>query len=324
VKRREFIALLGSTTAAWPLAVRAAGGVPTIGWLGGGSAASQSQWAFAFSQRLRTLGWSEGRSITIEYRWAEGRLERLAEIAAEFARLNVDAIVAAGTEAALAAKRATAIIPIVFSVAGDPVGTGLVASLARPGANVTGISNETTDLASKRIELASEVVRGLRRVAVLANAGYSGSMLEVGEVQSAAHTLGIEIVLLEVWHSEDIDSILATLSGRADVLYIVGDPLMNLNRERISRLALSARLPTIYPQREYLEAGGFISYGPNYLDLNRRAADLVNKILRGAKPADLPVEQPTKFDLLVNLITAKALGVEVPPTVLARADEVIE
>ena len=325
MKRRELITLLGGATAAWPLAVRAQQArVPMIGWLGGGTPATQSQWAVAFTERLRQLGWSEGSSIAIEYRWAEGRPERFAEIAAEFVRLKVDVILAAGTEAALAAKKATAIIPIVFPVAGDPVGTGLVASLARPGANVTGVSNLAKDLAAKRLELLSEVVRGLRRSAVLTNAGYPASQLEIGELQSAARTLGIEIVLFEVRRSEDIAPAFATLSGRTEALYVVGDPLVNANQMRINVLALTARLPTIYPQRGYLEAGGLMSYGPNFLDLNRRAADLVDKILRGAKPADLPVEQPTKFELVINLITAKALGLDVPPTLLGRADVVIE
>jgi len=325
MKRRDFIALIGGATAAWPLAVRAQRArVPMIGWLGGGTPATQSQWAVAFTERLRQLGWSEGSSIAIEYRWAEGRPERFAEIAAEFVRLKVDVILAAGTEAALAAKKATAIIPIVFPVAGDPVGTGLVASLARPGANVTGVSNLAKDLAAKRLELLSEVVRGLRRSAVLTNAGYPASQLEIGELQSAARTLGIEIVLFEIRRSEDIAPAFATLSGRAAALYVIGDPLVNANQMRINVLALTARLPTIYPQRSYLEAGGLMSYGPNFLDLNRRAADLVDKILRGAKPADLPVEQPTKFELVINLITAKALGLDVPPTLLGRADDVIE
>jgi putative ABC transport system substrate-binding protein len=325
MKRRDFIALIGGATAAWPLAVRAQRArVPMIGWLGGGTPATQSQWAVAFTERLRQLGWSEGSSIAIEYRWAEGRPERFAEIAAEFVRLKVDVILAAGTEAALAAKKATAIIPIVFPVAGDPVGTGLVASLARPGANVTGVSNLAKDLAAKRLELLSEVVRGLRRSAVLTNAGYPASQLEIGELQAAARTLGIEIVLFEIRRSEDIAPAFATLSGRAEAFYVIGDPLVNANHMRINVLALTARLPTIYPQRSYLEAGGLMSYGPNFLDLNRRAADLVDKILRGAKPADLPVEQPTKFELVINLITAKALGLDVPPTLLGRADDVIE
>ena len=325
IRRRHFLATLLGGAAAWPLATRAQQArVPTIGWLGGGTPATQNQWAVAFTQRLRQLGWSEGTSITIEYRWAEGRPERFAEIAAEFVRLKVDVILAAGTEAALAAKQATAIIPIVFPVAGDPVGTGLVASLTRPGANLTGVSNQSRDLAAKRLELLSEVVRGLRRSAILVNADYPAGMLEMGEVQSAARTLGIELLPFEIRRSEDIAPAFAAFSGRAEAVYVIGDPLLNANRMRINVLTLTARLPTIYSQREYLDAGGLMSYGPNFLELNRRAADLVDKILRGAKPADLPVEQPTKFDLVINLITANALGLEIPPTLLARADEVIE
>jgi len=325
IRRRHFLATLLGSAAAWPLATRAQQArVPTIGWLGGGTPATQNQWAVAFTQRLRQLGWSEGTSITIEYRWAEGRPERFAEIAAEFVRLKVDVILAAGTEAALAAKQATAIIPIVFPVAGDPVGTGLVASLTRPGANLTGVSNQSRDLAAKRLELLSEVVRGLRRSAILVNADYPAGMLEMGEVHSAARTLGIEVTPFEIRRSEDIAPAFEKLSGRTEAVYVIGDPLMIANRMRINVLALTARLPTIYSQREYLDAGGLMSYGPNFLELNRRAADLVDKILRGAKPADLPVEQPTKFDLVINLITAKALGLEIPPTLLARADEVIE
>src|SRR6516225_7617911 len=325
IGRRELLAALGGAAAAWPLAAGAQQArVPTIGWLGGATPATQNQWAVAFTQRLRQLGWSEGTSITIEYRWAEGRPERFAEIAAEFVRLKVDVILAAGTEAALAAKQATAIIPIVFPVAGDPVGTGLVASLTRPGANLTGVSNQSRDLAAKRLELLSEVVRGLRRSAILVNADYPAGVLEMGEVHSAARTLGIEVTPFEIRRSEDIAPAFEKLSGRTEAVYVIGDPLMNANRMRINVLALTARLPTIYSQREYLDSGGLMSYGPNYLDLNRRAADLVDKILRGAKPADLPVEQPTKFDLVINLITAKALGLEIPPTLLALADEVIE
>jgi putative tryptophan/tyrosine transport system substrate-binding protein len=325
VNRRHFISLFGGSAVTWPLAARAQQAkVPTIGWFGGGTPATQSQWAVAFTQRLRQLGWSEGSTLVVEYRWGEGRPEHFAEIAAEFVRLKVDVILAAGTEPALAAKKATAIIPIVFPLSGDPVGTGLVASLARPGANVTGVSNQARDLAAKRLEILSEVVRGLRRCAVLANAGYSVTALEIGDLQSAGRTLGIEILPFEIRRSEDIGPAFETLKGRAEALYIVGDPLLNANQMRINVLALTARLPTIYPQRLYLDAGGLMSYGPNFLDLNRRAADVVDKILRGAKPADLPVEQPTKFELVVNLITAKALGLDVPPTLLGRADEVIE
>ena len=285
---------------------------------------SQSQWVAAFVQRLRELGWIEGRTVAIEYRWAEGRSERFAEIAAEFVRLKVDVIVTAGTAAVVAAKQATSVIPIVFAAAGDPVGTGLVASLARPGGNVTGLSIQATDLAGKRLELLREVVPGLRRLAIMANVGNPAAVLEMGEVQAAARTLGLEVVTLEIRRAEDIAPAFEALKGRADALYVVGDPLVNTNRVRINTLALAARLPTMYGSREYVEAGGLMSYGANFPDLFRRAADYVDKILRGAKPADIPVEQPTKFDLVINLTTAKALGLDVPPTLLARADEVIE
>jgi len=278
----------------------------------------------AFVQRLRELGWIEGRTVAIDYRWAEGRPERFAEIAAEFVRLKVDVIFAVGTEAALAAKKATAVIPIVFPVAGDPVGTGIVASLARPSGNVTGLSNLAADLAAKRLEILRDVLPRLARLAILANVGSPAAVLEMHEFRDAASTLGLEVVPLEIRRTDDIAPALESLNGRADTLYVVGDPLANFNRIRINTFALVARLPTMYVQREYVEAGGLMSYGPNYPDLNRRAADYVDKILRGAKPAELPVEQPTKFDLVVNLVTARALGVTVPPTLLARADEVVE
>jgi ABC-type uncharacterized transport system substrate-binding protein len=326
MNRRALISLLGGAAAVWPLAARAQQQprMPTIGFLGGGTPASQRLWLTAFVERLRELGWVEGRSVAIEYRWAEGRPERFIGMAAELVRLKVDAIYAGGTEATLAAKQATATIPIVFPVAGDPVATGLVASLARPGGNVTGVSNLSRDLTAKRLELLSEVVRGLRRPGILVNAGYPGSALEMAEVRVAARTLGLEVVLAEIRRTEDIAPAFEALRHRAEALYIVGDPLLNANRMRINTFALVARLPTIYAQREYLEMGGLMSYGPNYADLNRRAADLIDKILRGAKPADLPVEQPTRFDLILNLVTARALGLEVPPNLVARADEVIE
>ena len=298
--------------------------LPTIGYLGGGGPTSQRAWVDAFVQRLRELGWIEGRTVAIEYRWGEGRPERYAEIAAEFVRLKVDVILAGGTEAAIAAKQATSVIPIVFPTAGDPVGSGLVASLARPGGNVTGLSNLGSDLAAKRLELLREVFPGLRRLAVMANADYSGGVTERDEIDAAARTLGLEVVPLPIRRAEDIASAFEGLKGRAEALYTTGDPLVNTHRLRINTFALAARLPTMFPQREYVEAAGLMSYGPNFPDLNRRAADYVDKILRGAKPADLPVEQPTKFDLVINLITAKALGLDVPPTLLARADEVIE
>ena len=262
---------------------------------------------------MREHGWIEGRTVAIEYRWAEGRSERFAEIAAEFVRLNVDIIVTAGTEAVIATKQATSVIPIVFGTAGDPVGTGLVASLARPGGNVTGLSNQSADLAGKRLELLREVVPSLRRLAIMANIGSPIGVLEMGEVQVAARTLGLEVVPLEIRRAEDIAPAIEALKGRADALYVVTEPLVNTNRIQINTLALGARLPTMHGEQAYVEAGGLMSYGANIPDLFRRAADYVDKILRGAKPGDLPVEQPTKFDLVINLKTAKALGLTVPP-----------
>jgi putative ABC transport system substrate-binding protein len=325
VKRREFITLLGGAAATWPLAARAQqAAMPVIGFLGPLTPSVQSKWTAAFVQRLRELGWIEGRTVAIEYRWADGRSERFAEIAAEFVRLKVSVIVTAGTAAVVAAKQATSVIPIVFAAAGDPVGTGLVASLARPGGNVTGLSNQSADLASKRLELLREVVPSLRRLAIMANIGSPIGVLEMGEVQAAAGTLGLEVATLEIRRAEDIAPAIEALKGRTDALYVVTEPLVNASRIRISTLALGARLPTMHGTRDYIEAGGLMSYGANYPDMFWRAADYVDKILRGAKPADLPVEQPTTFELVINLKTAKALGVEVPPTLLSRADEVIE
>jgi len=317
--------LLGGATAAWPLAARAQqpAKLPTIGFLGGTTPATWSLFVAAFVQRLRELGWIEGRTIAIEYRWAEGRGERFAEIAAEFVRLNVDVIVTVGG-AVLAAKQATSLIPLVFAAAADPVGSGLVASLARPGGNVTGLSSQFTDLAGKRLELLREMVPSLRRLAIMANAGYPAAVLEMAEVQATTRTLGLDVVTLELRRAEDIAPAFEALKGRAEALYVCAESLVTTNRVRINTLALAARLPTMHSIREYVEAGGLMSYGPNFPDLWRRAGDLVDKILRGAKPADIPVEQPTKFDLIINLTTAKALGLDVPPTLLARADEVIE
>jgi putative tryptophan/tyrosine transport system substrate-binding protein len=326
VKRREFITLLVGAASAWPLAARAqqAGRVPTIGFLGATTPAGQSQLTAAFVQRLRELGWIEGRTVAIEYRWAEGRGERFAKFAAEFVRLKVDVILTHNTPLVLAAKQATSVIPIVFATAANPVGTGVVASLARPGANVTGLSSQTTDLAGKRIELLREVVPGLRRLAILANPDNSYVAPEVREVQAAARALGLEVNLFEIRGSQDIARAFEGVKGRAEALNILPDPLLFTHRLRINTLALGARLPTMHSLREYVEASGLISYGPNWPDQWRRAAEYIDKILRGAKPADIPVEQPTKFDLIINLTTAKALGLEIPPTLLARADEVIE
>jgi putative ABC transport system substrate-binding protein len=325
MKRREFITLLGSAAAAWPLVVHAqqSAKLPTIGFLGGTTASTMTQWTDAFVQRLRELGWVEGRTVAIEFRWAEGRSERYTEIASEFVHLKVDVIVTVGA-AVVAAKQATSVIPIVFAVANNPVGIGLVGSLARPGGNITGLSNQTADLAGKRLDLLREVVPGLRRLAIMANFGYPASVLEMREVEATARALGLEVIILEIWRAEDIAPAFEGLKGRAEALSVVTDPLMVTNRLHISTLAQDARLPTIYPAREYVESGGLISYGANYPELFRRTAEFVDKILRGAKPSDIPVEQPTKFDLVINLKTAKALGLEIPPAVLGRADDVIE
>jgi putative ABC transport system substrate-binding protein len=267
--------------------------------------------------------WVDGRTIKLEYRWAQGRPERYAEIAAEFVRLKVDVIVTQGGAVA-AAKKATSIIPIVFTVAADPLGDGLVASLSQPGGNVTGLSVQFTDLAGKRLELLREAVSHLGRLAIMANAGYRAATLEMAEVEATARKLGLEVATLPIRRAEDIAPAVAALKGRADALYVCGDPLAATNQVLINTLALNARLPTMHAISDYVKTGGLMSYGANFPHLFRRAGDYVDKILRGAKPADLPVEQPTKFDLVINLKTAKALGLTIPPTLLARANEVIE
>ena len=325
MRRREFIALVGGaafTTAASTVA-RAQQKLPTVGFLGTVTPSTVTQWTDAFVQRLHELGWIEGRTIAIEFRWAEGRSERYAEIAAEFVRLRPDVIVTMGG-AAYTVKQATAAIPIVFVLAIDPVGGGLVASLARPGGNVTGLSVQQTDLAGKRIELMREVVPRLRRLAIMGNVGYPQAVLEMGEVQTIARTLGLELSPLEIRRAEDIASAFEALTAQADALYVVGDPLTFANLTRIITFANTVRLPTIWNTRDFVQAGGLMSYGPNFPALFRRTAEYTDKILRGTKPGDIPVEQPTKFDFVVNLTTAKALGLRVPSTLLSLADELIE
>jgi putative ABC transport system substrate-binding protein len=324
-ERRQFITLLGGASA-WPLAARAqqSGRLRTIGFLGQSTRSAASEWTAAFVQRLRELGWTENRTITIEYRWAEGREERFAEIAAEFARLKVDAIVASGTPAVMASRQATSVTPIVFAPAGDPVASGLVASLARPGGNVTGLATLGADLAGKRVELLREAVSGLGRLAIMGNVGNPGVVLEMSEVAAAARTLGLEVVTMEIRRAEDIAPAFDALKGRAEAVYVVNEALANSNKIRIHTLSLAARLPTMHALRDNVEAGGLMSYGPSNVDLFRHAADYVDKILRGARPADIPVELPTKFDLVVNLTTAKALGLTIPESFLLRADELIE
>ena len=326
MRRREFITLLGGAAAAWPLAVRAqqAEKLLTIGFLGQNTRSAGGEWTAAFVQRLRELGWTDGRTIAIEYRWGEGREERFAEVAAEFVRLKVDIIVVSGTPAVMASKRATSTIPIVFATAGDPVGNHLVDSLARPGGNVTGLSVQSNELAGKRIELLREVVPGLRRLAILGNVGNPFTVLELAEVQAAAGTFGLEVDTLEIRSAREIAPGFDTIKGRSEALYVCVDGLLSSNRIPINILAVGARLPTMHGTREYVEGGGLMSFGANYPDLFRRSADYVDKILRGAKPADIPVEQPTKFDLVINVTTAKALGLNIPDKLLAIANEVIE
>jgi ABC-type uncharacterized transport system substrate-binding protein len=321
IRRRQFITLLGGA-AAWPLAARAQppSKLPTIGFVGS-NASAWSAWTAAFVQRLRELGWVDGRTIKIEYRWSEGLLARNAEIAAEFVRLKVDVIVT-NNFSLPTLRQATEVIPIVFAMSTDPVGEGLVASLARPGGNVTGLSIMSTDLASKRLELLREVLPRLRLLAVIGNADNPAAMLEMGEVQAVALGLGMKVAPLKIRRAADIAPAFEALN--ADALYVVGDGLVNANLIRIMTFSLGARLPTIFNARSFVQAGGLMSYGPNYSDQFRRCAELVDKILRGAKPGDVPVEQPSRFELVLNLTTAKMLGINIPESFILRADEVIE
>jgi len=326
VKRRDFITLIGGAAAAWPLTARAQqpAKLRTIGFLYQSTPSAESARAAAFLQQLHKLGWIEGSTIAIEYRSAAGRPERMAEIAAEFVQLKVDVIVTSGTATVIALKRATTAIPIVFGAAGDPVGTGLVASLARPGGNVTGLSILSTDLIGKRLDLLRELVPGLRQLAIMANVDNALTVQEMGNVRAAAGSLGLEVAAMEIRRADDIAPAIERLKGHADALYICAEGLVNSNRVRLNALALAARLPTMHGLREYLEAVGLMPYGANIPDLFRRAAEFVDKILRGTKPADIPVEQPIKFDLAINLTTAKALGLTIPDKLLAFAGEVIE
>jgi putative tryptophan/tyrosine transport system substrate-binding protein len=328
-KRREFFTLIGGAAVAsipCPLPARAqqAARLPTIGFMGVSTPAAQGHMVAALVQRLRELGWIEGRTIAIEYRWAEGRNERYGEIAAEFVRLKVDAILTQGTQATTAARQATSAIPIVAAVIGDPVGSGFVASLARPGGNVTGLSIVSAEMAAKRLELLREAIPAIRRVAILVDVGNPVSVEEARQAQTAADRLGLAAFPIEIRRAEDIAGAFDGLKNRADALLVAANPLALANMVRINTLAVCARLPTGYIAREYVQAGGLLAYGPSFADIYRRAGDYFDKILRGTKPGDIPVEQPTKFELIINLTTAKALDLEVPPTLLARADEVIE
>jgi putative ABC transport system substrate-binding protein len=323
MRRREFIPFLCGAAATWPLPLWAQQPRPVIGFLG---TVAQEMWAkpvAAFEGQLREHGWIDGRTIKIIYRWGEGRSERFAEIATEFVNSNVDVIVTGGN-AVSAVRQATSTIPIVFALAVDPVGSGFVNSLSRPGGNVTGLSSQGPDLAGKRLELLREVAPGRRRLAILVNVGYPAAKEELAQVQTAARALGLESAVLEIRRAEDIAPALDGAKGRADALYVVGEALVIANAVLITKLALDAGLPAISNYREFAASGGLMAYGPNFPALFQRAADVVDKILRGAKPGDIPVQQPTKFDLVINLKSGKALGLTMPQTLLATADEVIE
>jgi ABC-type uncharacterized transport system substrate-binding protein len=327
MKRREFITLLGSAAAAWPLAARAQqpGRVYRIGVLETSPPASNAANFDAFRKGLRELGYVEGQNLILDYSSADGSPERFPELAAELLRLNVDLIVTRGTPAVMAAKNATGTVPVVMAASGEPVGTGVVAGLARPGGNVTGLSALTSELVAKRLELMREMVASIRRIAFLLNIGNPASQSSWEEFKTAAPSLGFEAQLLDVRKSEDIARAFDTaIAQRVDAILVTNDTVTLANRRQVVELAAKHRMPAMYHAREFVDAGGLMTYGVSYPDLYRRAATFVDKIFKGAKPADLPVEQPTKYELVINLKTARALGLEVPPTLLARADEVIE
>jgi putative ABC transport system substrate-binding protein len=325
---RTFLCGLTLATLSAPLAADAqqAGKVYRVGYLTAGSVTANPHVLEAFRQGLRDLGWVEGQNIVIEYRSAEGRFDRLPDLAAELVRLKVDVIAAAPTPAALAAKNATGTVPIVGVSLTEPVGLGLIASLARPGGNVTGVSYSVgADIFGKDLELLKEVVPKVRRVAVLSNPDGPAQPLTIGNIKGAARSLGLQLLLLEARAPGDFDGAFAAMAReRVGALLVVTDPMFIPHRGRLADLVAKNRLPSIFTQRADVEAGGLMSYGPNFPDMYRRAATYVDKILKGAKPADLPVEQPTKFELVINLKTAKALGLTIPPSVLGRADQVIE
>jgi putative ABC transport system substrate-binding protein len=324
MRRRTFITLLGAA-ATWPIAVRAqATRVFRVGYLGTG--ASNPRILQFFRDGLRELGWVEGQNIIIDYRYGEGRSDALPGLANQLIGLQVDVIVASPTPAALAAKNATQTIPIVGIGFDNPVQHGLIASLARPGGNVTGISYAVgPEIFGKDLGLLRELVPGLRTVAVLSNPDGVNHGIIVGNIETAARSLGIKPLIVEVRRPEEFDAAFATVAaGQAESVFVVGDPMYGVHQARLTDLSLRYRLPAMHTNRVHVEAGGLMSYGPSFPDLWRRAAAYVDKIFKGAKPADLPVEQPTKFELVINLTTARSLGLEVPPTLLARADEVIE
>jgi putative tryptophan/tyrosine transport system substrate-binding protein len=326
MRRRDFITVLGAAGAAWPLATRAqqAGKVPRIGYLTASSPSAPS--TEAFRRGLRELGYVEGKTIVVEYRFANGEFDRLPGLAAELVQLKVDLIVAAVTQASLAARDATKTIPVVIAAVSDPVGSGLVPNLARPGANVTGTSSMSTDLVGKSLEVLKEAVPAASRVAVLwnpKNAVFQEQMLR--EAQAAGRAMGIRLETFSARGPGEFDVVFAAIiAERVGALLVLADPILIDHKSRIIEFAEKSRVPAIYGTRDHAVAGGLMTYGPDTMEQFRRAAIYVDRILKGANPADLPVEQPTKFDFVINLKTAKALGLNIPPTLLARADEVIE
>lgn len=324
MRRREFMLLMGS------LAVDASAAAygqqsakpPVVGFLVAGTPASHGAWVAAFTQRLSELGWTDGRNIKIEYRWATGDIRQTTNFATEFVQQKVDVIVTSAF-GVVAAKQATSTIPIVSAAFGDAVANGIVASLARPGGNVTGLTIQPSELSSKRLELLRDIIPNVRRLAALVNTHVVGAQ-EVVAIRTASAKLNLHANVLDVQTAEDIEAAMATLADQTDALYVFSEPLTNANKDKIIKAANAAKIPTIFGFREFVAAGGLISYGPSFIDLFARAAEFTDKILRGAKPADLPVQQPVKFDLIINLKAAKALGLSISETVLIRADEVIE
>ncbi len=325
MKRREFITLLGGVAATWPLAASAQSKTPRIGFMGNSTAALEANLVDAFREGLREHGYEEGRNIVIEYRWADGNYERFPALVAELIAAKVEVIVTAGTPAALAMKKATTTVPLVMVAVGDPVGTGLVPSLARPGANLTGLSSVAPDLEGKRLQLLREVVPALSHVAMFINSLNPFHVSSMRQARAAAQTMGIKLQLHDIRKSEDLDDAFAAIrKERPDAVLILADRVFLHNRERMIDFIKEQRLPNVNAYKELVEVGGLMSYGPSYEDMHKRAAIYVDKILKGAKPADLPIEQPSKFTFIVNLKAAKALGVTVPSQLLGLADELID
>jgi putative ABC transport system substrate-binding protein len=327
VRRRKFITLIGGAAAAWPMAARAQQpAMPVIGYLDTRSPDAVADRLRAFRQGLKDTGYVERENVGIEYRWAEGQYDRLPELAAELVRRPVTAIVATSTSSALAAKAVTTTIPVVFLVAEDPVRLGLVASLARPGGNVTGVNIFSGELVAKRLDLLRELVPGATRIAVLVNpANVANTATTVKDVESAARVMGLQIQIFNASTSREIDAVFASLVvEKLDALFVGNDAFLNSRRMQLALLATRHAVPAVYASRDYVDAGGLTSYGTNFSDTYRQFGAHVGQILKGAKPADLPVVQASKFELVINTIAAKMLGLTVPPTLLARADEVIE